>query len=271
MAAASDPTRLAHAGAQTTDWPELSEKIRACTPARLLAGRVGASYTTAIQLQLRADQAAARDAVMTELDLERDLGSGFVREWKLFETSTQVLSKAQYLVRPDLGRRLSQRARGMIVERCPAGADLQIVIGDGLSVSAVATQVPLLLPLLTSGARQRGWQFGHPFVVRYCRVGVMNEIGDLLMPKALVLLIGERPGMATAESLSAYMAYRPRAGHTDADRNLISNIHARGVEAREAAARILSFAARMMSAAMSGAQLKESLAGAAPLVAGKQD
>jgi ethanolamine ammonia-lyase small subunit len=181
------------------------------------------------------------------------------------------VSKAQYLVRPDLGRCLSPAARGIIVERCRAGADLQIVIGDGLSVSAVAAQVPLLLPLLDSGARQRGWQVGQPFVIRYCRVGVMNDIGDLLMPKALVLLIGERPGMATAESLSAYMAYRPRAGHSDAERNLISNIHARGVRAQDAAARILSFAARMMSAAMSGAQLKESPADAAPLVAGRQD
>lgn len=123
-----------------------------------------------------------------------------------------------------------------------ASADLQIVIGDGLSVSAVAAQVPPLLPLLDAGARQRGWQFGNPFVVRYCRVGVMNDIGDLLAPKVLVLFIGERPGMATAESLSAYLAYRPRAGHTDVDRNLISSIHSRGIPAEAAAIRILNLA-----------------------------
>jgi ethanolamine ammonia-lyase small subunit len=86
----------------------------------------------------------------------------------------------------------------------------------------------------------------------------MNEIGDLLVPKVLVLLIGERPGMAAADSLSAYMGYRPRGGQSDADRNLISNIHARGVPPQIAAGRILNFATRMMTAAMSGAQLKES-------------
>lgn len=209
---------------------------------------------TATQLKLREDHAAARDAVVHELDLEQHLGRQFVERWKLFEVSTQATSKTQYLARPDLGRRLSDEARSVIVQRCPVNADLQIIVGDGLSVSAVAAQVPRLLPLLDEEARQRGWLLGNPFVV-----GVMNDVGDLLAPKALVLLIGERPGMATAESLSAYMAYRPHAGHTDADRNLISNIHARGVPPESAAVRILSLAARMMNAATSGAQLKESL------------
>lgn len=248
-----------HPRSQPADWPELVEKIRALTPARLLVGRVGASYSTATQLQLREDHAAARDAVMDELDLERHLGGQLVQDWKLFEVATAAASKTQYLARPDLGRRLSEQARGSIGQRCPAGADLQIVIGDGLSVSAVAAQVPPLLPLLDAGARQRGWRWGQPFVVRYCRVGVMNDIGELLAPKALVLLIGERPGLATAESLSAYMAYRPRAGHTDADRNLISNIHLRGVGPENAALRILNLAAQMMAGAISGAQLKEAL------------
>ena len=89
--------------------------------------------------------------------------------------------------------------------------------------------MPALLPLLRQGAGERGWSFGRPFVVRYCRVGVLNDVGELLDPAVVVLLIGERPGLATAESLSAYLAYRPRPGHTDAQRNLISNIHARGV------------------------------------------
>ena len=131
-------------------------------------------------------------------------------------------------MRPDLGRRLSAPARAEIASRRAAGADLQVVIGDGLSVAAVVRQVPALLPLLHAGAERRGWRFGRPFAVRYCRVGVLNDIGELLAPVVLVLLIGERPGLLTAESLSAYMAYRPRSGHTDAERNLISNIHARG-------------------------------------------
>jgi ethanolamine ammonia-lyase small subunit len=94
-------------------------------------------------------------------------------------------------------------------------------------------------------------------VIRYCRVGVLNEIGELLNPRVVVLLIGERPGLATAESLSAYMAYRPHEGHSDADRNLISNIHPRGVTSTQAAARILNLAGQMMKAGVSGFSIKE--------------
>jgi ethanolamine ammonia-lyase small subunit len=98
---------------------------------------------------------------------------------------------------------------------------------------------------------------GRTFVVHHCRVGILNEIGESLNPRVAVLLIGERPGLATAESLSAYMAYRPRAAHSDADRNLISNIHARGLNPHDAATRILNFAAQMMQAGISGCTLRE--------------
>ena len=131
------------------------------------------------------------------------------------------------------------------------------MIGDGLSVAAICAQVPLLLPLLRQESRARGWSTGQTFVIHHCRVGILNEIGELLNPAVAVLLIGERPGLATAESLSAYMAYRPRQRHTDADRNLISNIHSRGVSTSEAAIRILNLAARMISARLSGSTLRE--------------
>ena len=96
-------------------------------------------------------------------------------------------------------------------------------------------------------------------VIRHCRVGIINEIGDLLDPKVVVLLIGERPGLATAESLSSYMEYQPNASHTDANRNLISNIHARGVNPERAAKRILDLAASMLKTQKSGFQLREDL------------
>src|SRR6202790_2375408 len=99
------------------------------------------------------------------------------------------------------------------------------------------------MPLLYHSAIKRGWTVGQTFVIRHCRVGILNEIGELLSPKVAVLLIGERPGLATAESLSAYMAFRPRHSHSDANRNLISNIHARGAKPEDAAARILNLAA----------------------------
>jgi ethanolamine ammonia-lyase small subunit len=241
-------------------WPELVEGIRAHTPARVLAGRAGAAYRTGTQLELRHAHAAARDAVRRELDLEKDLGAELVREWRLFAVSTAATSKEEYLQRPDRGRRLDDSARRQLVARCSAGADLQIVIGDGLSVTAVSAQVPALLPRIAELARSRGWKLGEPFVVRYCRVGIMNDIGELLVPNVVALLIGERPGLATAESLSTYMAYCPRAGHNDANRNLISNIHERGVKIGDAAARIIGLAEQMMRRQTSGVELKEELA-----------
>src|SRR5262249_52285147 len=142
---------------------------------------------------------------------------------------------------------------------CPAAADVQVVIGDGLSVAAVVKQVPPLLPLLAEEVKAKGWTFGRPFAVRYCRVGVLNDVGELLDPSVVVLLIGERPGLATAESLSAYLAYRPRPGHTDAQRNLISNIHARGVSVEDAARRIVALAEKMRQRQTSGVTVKEDL------------
>jgi ethanolamine ammonia-lyase small subunit len=242
--------------------PELMQAIRARTPARILVGSAGPGYRTSTLLELRQDHAAAVDAVHAELDPVRDFGEDFSRCWNLFEVSTCAASKSEFLLRPDLGRLLTEPARQHVLKNCPAGADLQVVIGDGLSALAVIAQVPALLPMLAEGAKRKGWTFGRTFFIRHCRVGVLNEVGNLLRPEVVVLLIGERPGLATAESLSAYMAYRPQTGHTDAERNLISNIHARGVAPSEAALRILALAEKMRLLQTSGVAVKEDLPGA---------
>jgi ethanolamine ammonia-lyase small subunit len=241
------------------DFPAFLRKIRERTPARILEGRAGAAYRTSTQLELREAHAAARDAVRAELDLESAFGSAFIKQWNLFEVCTGARSKEEYLLQPDLGRRLNEASRQELARRCSREPDIQIAIGDGLSVTAVAAQVPSLLPLLDAGARARGWMVGDPFVIRYCRVGALNEIGESLAPRVAVLLIGERPGLATAESLSAYLAYQPGKSHTDANRNLISNIHSRGLTSRAAADRILNLAAQMMAARTSGFSLREGL------------
>jgi ethanolamine ammonia-lyase small subunit len=241
------------------DLSEIVKKVRAQTPARLLAGRNGAAYRTNTQLELREAHAAARDAVRAELNLLTDLGDDFMRTWNLFEVCSRAARKDEYLLRPDLGRHLNDASRTEVSRRCTTEPDLQIAIGDGLSVTAVAVQIPRLLPLLCEGAKTRGWSVGPIFVIRHCRVGILNEIGELLGPRVAVLLIGERPGLATAESLSAYMAYRPKAADTDANRNLVSNIHARGVSTEQATQRILNLAASMMKTHKSGCQLREEL------------
>lgn len=230
--------------------------LRRITPARLFVGRAGSSYRTASLLALRADHAAARDAVADALDLDRpDLAA-----LDLVPATTTATSRADYLRRPDLGRALAAEARAAIAEHCPPGADFQVAVGDGLSATAVHRQVPALLPGLLAGAAARGWRVGRPIAVHQCRVGVLNDLGELLHPRIVVLLIGERPGLATAESLSAYLAYRPRSGHTDADRNLISNIHEAGIPAPRAVPRILDLAAALLEAGRSGITVKESAA-----------
>jgi ethanolamine ammonia-lyase small subunit len=251
--------KLAPPDSPETGLSDILQKVRAQTPARLLAGRSGAAYRTNTQLELREAHAAARDAVRAELNLHTNLGDDFIRKWNLFEVCSQAASKDDYLLRPDLGRHLNEASRAEVTKRCTTSHDLQVVIGDGLSVTAVALQVPRLLPLLYEGAKTRAWSVGEIFVIRYCRVGILNEIGELLEPKVAVLLIGERPGLATAESLSAYMAYQPKASDTDANRNLISNIHARGVSTEQAAQRILNLAASMMKTQKSGCELREEL------------
>jgi ethanolamine ammonia-lyase small subunit len=233
------------------------QKIRDRTPARLFVGRSGAGYLTRTQLELRDGQAAAAHAVRAELEIEKHLGSKVVEEFGIFEVQTAATSKDEYIRNPPLGRRFCESARNEIVRRCPADIDFQIAIGDGLSIAAVGAQVPALLPRVMTLARSKGWALGQPFAIRYCRVGILNEIGELLRPKVVVLLIGERPGLATDESLSAYFAFRPRAGHTDSDRNVISNIHRRGVNHDEAAVRIVNLAAKLMGSGRSGSEMKE--------------
>jgi ethanolamine ammonia-lyase small subunit len=220
------------------------------TPARILVGRAGTGYRTATWLKLREDHAAARDAVEAPFVLPPALdGVPLV--------NSRARSKREYLMRPDLGRRFDDESRDRVREFGSPGCELQVVLGDGLSPIAVTANATPLLAELRAIAAARGWPFGRPFAVRYCRVGILNEIGELLNPTAVVLLIGERPGLATAESLSAYLAFRPRVGHTDADRNLISNIHANGVGVAEAVARIAGLIERFRATGRSGVTIKE--------------
>ncbi|MFT3880985.1 MAG: ethanolamine ammonia-lyase subunit EutC [Gemmatales bacterium] len=239
--------------------PDVAQQALARTPARLFVGRAGTGYPTHTALKLRADHAAARDAVYQQVDLERDFGAERISSYGLFTTQTQARTRTEYLMRPDRGRLFDVASQELIQRECPPSAGLQIVLGDGLSASAVAQHGARLLDVFRDKASDQSWKLGRPFLIRFCRVGIMNEIGRLLHPQVVVLLIGERPGLVQSESLSAYLAYRPVPGHTDAQRNLISNIHPQGVSLDEAAERILHLAARMREEQCSGVMIKEEL------------
>lgn len=236
---------------------ELRSLVQSRTPARLFVDRAGPSYRTGTQLALRQDHALAVDAVHADLDWQSAWGEEFVQRFGLYEVQSRATSKSEYLLRPDLGREFDRPSQAKLPIESNCDRRLQIVIGDGLSALAVEKQIPRLLPDLMAAAEMHEWSLGRPFVVRYCRVGIMNEVGELLRPELVLLLIGERPGLATSDSLSAYMAYRPTPSHTDAQRNLISNIHDRGVPLADAAPRIIRLAEQLLNARTSGVQIKE--------------
>jgi len=243
--------------------------IRDRTPARLLLERRGGSYRTRDQLALHEDHAAAVDAVWRTFDPQRDWPADFCERWCFVDAASAAATKEDHIRRPDLGRIFSTAAATAVASSCPHAADMQVVVGDGLSAGAVARQVPRLLPLLADAASRHGWSFGRPILVRHCRVGILNQVGAILAPRVAVLLVGERPGLRSAESLSAYMAYRPAAEHTDAHRNLVSNIHAAGTPPEHAAERIAALAAEMMRLETSGPLVKEVIGQKTPRVAGR--
>ncbi|HVJ69136.1 MAG TPA: ethanolamine ammonia-lyase subunit EutC [Caulifigura sp.] len=235
------------------------DRIRELTTARLFLGRSGLGYRTATQLELRTDHAAARDAVQSEFVLARDFSQALIEKYQLLGVESQAETREEFLRRPDLGRRVSMGSRQLIVHHLPGDKTVQVAIGDGLSAESVRRQCPELLPRLMDAIAAREWTSGPVLCIRHCRVGVMNDIGDLLRPQVVILLIGERPGLMTAESLSAYLAYRPKAGDTDAQRNLISNIHSRGVSIEAAVVRIVALVDEMLRQGRSGYEVKESL------------
>ena len=223
-----------------------------CTSSRIGVGRTGPCLRTRALNLFLSDLAITKDALAREVDpaLLADLG--------LFSVETRITGgKEEYLLRPDLGRQLSPEARAVIQQRCVAKPDLQICVGDGLSAQAVEANLRKILPVLQAGCAQAGLKPGTPFFIHHCRVGVMNDIGDLLQPRVLILLIGERPGLGRADSMSAYMGYQPRTGHTDAEREVICNIFdGGGANPLEAGAYALRLAQRMLSRQASGVKLK---------------
>lgn len=250
-----DPTREEHRRTPGVKNPRDADGLSALmssTTARIGAGRAGARFRTASWLLFESDHAVTQDALVREVD------PGLLQRMNLFSVQTRVTGgKEEYLLRPDLGRKLNPEAADLIRQKCTPRPNIQICAGDGLSAAAIEANLEKIMPVMTSGFQNAGLTVGTPFFIRFCRVGVMNDIGDLLQPDVLILLIGERPGLGRADSMSAYMAYRPQKGHSDADRDVICNIYdSGGTNPLEAGAFVVQMARKMISKQASGIKLR---------------
>jgi ethanolamine ammonia-lyase small subunit len=209
--------------------PRVMPGILAATPARVAVGRTGTRYRTNTMLRFRADHAAAKDAVLSEVDPE------LLRRLDLFEITSRAPDKPTFLQRPDLGRALSDEARVELTKRIPKAPTLVVIYGDGLSAAAINQHLPEFHGALLAALAARGIAHAPAFFVRRSRVKIMDEIARLTSAQAALFVCGERPGLGFADSLSAYYIYQPAAGATDADREVISNINPRGRPPAQAA------------------------------------
>ncbi|MDR1939316.1 MAG: ethanolamine ammonia-lyase subunit EutC [Clostridiales bacterium] len=230
---------------QTLDG-KTTEYLKSTTPARICLGRTGSRYKTADYLRFQTDQYAAANAVTAEVDEKtlKDLG--------LFEVKTLCRDKTQMLTRPDLGRLLGKAAVKKIKSCCIPSPDAQIYVGDGLSAAAVAANAGDLLPAIRLSLEYEGISVGTPFFVRYCRVNTAKIIGDILKPRVTCVLIGERPGLLTVGSMSAYIAYNAGPSMSEGDYNVLSNISKNGIPPVEAAAVITDIIKAMLKQKTSG-------------------
>jgi ethanolamine ammonia-lyase small subunit len=231
-------------------------RLRRFTPARIGLGRAGSGQSTTAMLKFLADHARARDAVHIPLDfapLEERLRS---QGWDTVRVGTAAKDRTEYLRRPDLGRRISPEGRALLQGQAN-DSDVVIIAADGLSSSAVAGNLTPLVERLRTLLLARQLTLGPLVLVEQGRVAVGDEIGELLNTRLAIVLIGERPGLSAADSLGAYVTWRPRVGTMDSSRNCISNIRPAGLPVEDAARQIDALASRAFSHAMTGVGLND--------------
>jgi ethanolamine ammonia-lyase small subunit len=227
--------------------------LRDLTPARVDLGRTGHSLPTSELLDFQLAHARARDAVQLPLDVNSLVLELRQANIPCLALASQAHDRPTYLRRPDLGRRLNAASRDVLVP-LKLGYDAAFIIADGLSALAVHRHAVPLLELVLSNL---DWNIAPVMIVEQGRVAVGDEIGELLDVKLTVVLIGERPGLSSPDSLGIYLTWQPRPGRTDAERNCISNIRAEGLSYEIAAHKLLFLMNESRRLKLSGVQLKE--------------
>ena len=224
-------------------------RLKERTPARLGAGRAGPRYKTLTMLRFRADHAAAQDAVFSELPED------FGEKNDLVSVQTQCKDKDEYLTRPDKGRCFDAENAAKIKAAIPGNPRVQIVVGDGLSSAAIAANAMDCLYAIRDGLKVRGIDTGKGIFVKYCRVGAGDAVGDITGCELVCVLVGERPGLVTDKSMSAYITYKPHTGVSESSRTVVSNIHAQGTPAVEAGAYVAELIEKILQKKVSGVGL----------------
>jgi ethanolamine ammonia-lyase small subunit len=219
------------------------------TTALLGIGHVGTRYATDVVLQFQAELAVAHQAVAAELD------DGWAAASGLLPLRSRVTSHREFLLRPDLGRRLAPESLALLRAQAARGPDVQIILADGLSAVACTGSGLALLAAMRTACEARGLVVGTPVCAKFARVWLEDEIGQEVGAKVSAILLGERPGLGTGDGLSAYLVYEPKVGKTDGDRNMMSNIHARGCPPEVAGPRLAALAAAMIAQKKSGVEL----------------
>ena len=229
---------------------EKFKKMKERTPARLGSGKAGARYKTLSMLRFRADHAAAQDAVFSEVSQE------FPKENGLLPLHTCCEDKEQYLTRPDLGRKLSEESQKVLRGAISGTPRVQIVVGDGLSSAAIEANAMDCMATIRDGLKLRGIDCGKGVFIRYCRVGAGDAVGDVLGCEVVCVLVGERPGLVTDKSMSAYITYKPHTGVSESARTVVSNIHDGGTPAAEAGAFVAELIGKILDKKVSGVALQ---------------
>lgn len=230
--------------------PAMMRQIKEKTPARIGIGKAGARLKTQTYLTLRADHAGARDAVFKDVDPDLISGLG------LFTVASMCSNRNEHLTRPDLGRKLSDDTKRELKAKCQLHPRVQIYVADGLSSQAVEANVADILPALLDGLQGLGIATGTPFYMKYGRVPAMDVVAETIGAEITCVLIGERPGLATANSMSAYIVYKGEVGMPESRRTVVSNIHSGGIPAAEAGAHIAQVMEVMLKRKQSGVELQ---------------
>jgi ethanolamine ammonia-lyase small subunit len=231
--------------------------LRRHTPARIALGRTGISIPTNNHLEFQLAHARARNAVHHKLDHDQVAGELRCRWGEVLMLKSAASDRPTYLQRPDLGRRLDDGSRQLLIERNQPPCDIVFIVADGLSAFAIEANAVAFLETLRPHVEREGWTCAPVCVVEQGRVAVGDEIGELLKAEIAVMLIGERPGLSSPDSLGLYLTYRPRVGATDADRNCISNVRSEGLSYEEAAYKLHYLISEARRRQLSGVQLKD--------------